>query len=878
MAIRAALINGARRLAFFARLFSWFSLRHLLRHPWRAGTVLLGIALGAAVFSSVRLTINASLDSFNRSMELITGKTQWVALRPGGRVPDDLVARLLKHPAVRTASPLLMSYVQPSLQEGEQPFLLIGLDPILDRPLRAWRQQHTGGDDPGVWLELLATPYSLLAAPRLLAKYSLAGGEVLSLEHVHQSSVAFRILGELAPEGLALVEGGLLAVTDIATMQEFTGLYGLADRIDVLLKPAATPVDVEQIRSLLPPGVNLEQPGEARQSGTTMIRAYQLNLSVLSFVSLFVGMFLVYSLVALNAAARRHELATLRSLGASEHLVFLLFLAEGGLLGVAGWLLAIPCSSFLVEQLLERVSSTISTLFVRVQVNRLRLDPGEMLLSFAITLAISLVAAWQPAREAMAVPPKEALQLQNSIPEKTRSARNLAILGLLLIALVWPLAHLPSPSGLPLPGYLATFLLFSGFSLLSPWLLQFLGTCLPPLLLRLAGQSAYLAGRYLRDAGTRTAISVGALITAMALFVALVIMVNSFRKTVEVWVEQTISGDLFVRPKMAGVNDYRDPVPPEVVRWLQHRQTEEPLEILPYRRIYLHYGQVPYQFEAIAMDVHLRHGGFLFVHGNPREALTQVQEGRGVLVSEVFANRTGLGLGSRYRVQLAQVDLEFPVVGVIRDYRTHGGVVFASLAVFQARTGDREWNGIRLFFPDRGSNPEMAAAKLRDRLLECCAGRHALDVTLGGELRGEILRIFDETFAITTVLLLIALLVAALGITTTLTVLVLERSRQLNTLAAIGASFAQIRGMIFWEAILIVAAGECMGIGCGLLLSKLLISVINRQSFGWTFIPSIDWPALAVSIPLILATALLAALPAVRLVFLTPPALALRER
>jgi putative ABC transport system permease protein len=869
--------NLAHRLAFFARLFCWFSLRHLWRHRWRAAAVMLGIALGAAVFSSVRFTVNASLDSFNRSMDLITGKTDWVVLRPGGRVPDELVAQLLKQPVIRTASPLLMSYVQPSFQENEEPFLLIGMDPILDRPLRSWSLPPTQSGTPGMWLDLLATPYTLLISPPLAQKYQLAPGQRLPLENVNRSE-PFSILGKLAPEGLALVQGGLVAITDLATMQEFTGLYGLADRIDLLLKPSATPAELEQIRALLPPGVVLEQPGEARESGKNMIRAYQLNLSVLSFVSLFVGMFLVYSLVALNAAARRRELAILLAVGASARLLFVLFLTEGGVLGVVGWLAAIPCSSFLVEQLLQRVSSTISTLFVRVQVDQLGLAPGEMALSLVVTVAISLIAAWQPAREAMRVPPQEALRLQGSAPQQRRSPQNLAVVGLVLIAWVWPLAHLPGPPGVPLPGYLATFLLFSGFSLLSPWLLHFLGTHLPPLLRRLAGESAYLAGRYLRDAGTRAAISVGALITAMALFVALVIMVHSFRKTVEVWVEQTISGDLFVRPKMAGVNDYRDPMPPAVVAWLQHEQTRMSLDILPYRRIYLYYEEMPYQFEAIDMEVHLRHGGFLFVRGDPRQVLPQVKAGRGVLVSEVFANQTGLGVGSHYRVRLDNVELEYPVVGIVRDYRTHGGVVFASLDDFQARTGDRAWNGVRLFFPDHPQDAQGAAAHLRDELLKCCGGRYALDVTLGGDLRREILHIFDETFAITTVLLLIALLVAALGITTTLTVLVLERTAQLNTLAAIGASFAQIRAMIFWEAILIVAAGESMGLGCGLLLSQLLISVINRQSFGWTFITSIDWPTLALSVPLILATALLAALPAIRVAFMTPPALVLRDR
>ncbi|NTV43053.1 MAG: FtsX-like permease family protein [Syntrophobacteraceae bacterium] len=139
------------------------------------------------------------------------------------------------------------------------------------------------------------------------------------------------------------------------------------------------------------------------------------------------------------------------------------------------------------------------------------------------------------------------------------------------------------------------------------------------------------------------------------------------------------------------------------------------------------------------------------------------------------------------------------------------------------------------------------------------------------------MRIFDETFAVTGVLLVIALMVATLGIATTLTVLVLERTRQLHTLRAVGASFGQIRMMILWEAILMVFAGEIIGLACGFLLSRLLIFVVNRQSFGWTFIYSVDWGSILLSLPLILTTALAAALPAGQALFKRSPAQALKE-
>jgi len=84
--------------------------------------------------------------------------------------------------------------------------------------------------------------------------------------------------------------------------------------------------------------------------------------------------------------------------------------------------------------------------------------------------------------------------------------------------------------------------------------------------------------------------------------------------------------------------------------------------------------------------------------------------------------------------------------------------------------------------------------------------------------------------------------------------------------------------MIFWEAVFLVAAGETAGLICGFALAELLNSVINRQSFGWTFVPHLDWSALLMSVPSVLMTALLAALPAIRLALRSSPALVLRER
>lgn len=861
-----------RSTNFFFGLFFRFSIRHMAKFPGRALVVLLGISLGAAVFTSVRLSIHASLNSFNQSMEMITGIADRVITRPGGRVPETLVGPLLKLPYVKSASPFLYTYVQPAIT-GKSPFLLIGFDPILDRPFRKWQLQNSTHSDQGIWLDLMRFPYSIFAGQPLLDDLGIKPQDGLTLEHVGQSA-GFIVLEALSSEGLALVEGGRVAITDIATFQEFTHIWGEVDRIDLLLDSTVSEKQINQIHNMLPEGITLGMPNEDQLSGQRMISAYQLNLSVLSFVSLFVGMFLVYSLVALNAASRRKELAILRSTGASAKLIFFIFIAEGGFFGLVGWLIAIPISSVFAKYLLYGVGETISTLFVRVSVDNLTLSAWEIFVSLGMTMFISVLAAFQPAREAMKVSPKEAMDIGQPVATYRKSSRYLAITGVLFILMVWPLSSIPPPENFPFPGYLATFVLFLGFSMLSSWSLEMVAKITEPALLYLGKEPAWLAGRYVHSSGMRTAVSVGALITAVALFSALVIMVHSFRRTVELWANQTVAGDIFIRSKMADINRYKDPVSQNAMVFFNN--LDEPVDIDIYRRLFLNYGKNLYQFEALKWDVYLQYGSFFWTEGNMKTGLQRLKNGEGVLVSEVFANRTGLGVGNLFQTSIRGTWFELPIIGVVRDYRTQGGVVYYSLEHYQDKTGDLNWGGVRVFFKDREKIPDEAVFQMRNRIIKCCGD--SVNVTLGTQLREAILKIFDETFAITTILLLIALVVAALGITSTLTVLVLERSRELNTILAVGGSYGQIRAMIFWEAFLMVLTGEFLGILCGIALSYLLVFVINKQSFGWTFLYGMDLKTLAVSYPLIIFTALAAAIPAIRMVFKQPPANLLRER
>jgi putative ABC transport system permease protein len=291
----------------------------------------------------------------------------------------------------------------------------------------------------------------------------------------------------------------------------------------------------------------------------------------------------------------------------------------------------------------------------------------------------------------------------------------------------------------------------------------------------------------------------------------------------------------------------------------------------------LNYGAIPYLLEPIDTVSYLRRSGFIFIEGSPVTVASALNEGKGVVVSEVFSNQTGLRVGQRFKAAVESVELDMPILGIIRDYRTGGGVVYCSLSFFERATADRQWTGAIIFVNDRGAGLGRRITGLRNRILLSAAQRgESIEATAGSELRLNILQIFDETFAVTTALLFISLVISALGVATTLTILVLERARQFQTMIATGASPAQVRAVIGWEALTMVLMGEALGLACGFILSVLLIFVINKQSFGWTFIYSVDWLTLAVSFPLVCAAALLASVLAAQLVFRGSPATVLR--
>jgi putative ABC transport system permease protein len=244
-----------------------------------------------------------------------------------------------------------------------------------------------------------------------------------------------------------------------------------------------------------------------------------------------------------------------------------------------------------------------------------------------------------------------------------------------------------------------------------------------------------------------------------------------------------------------------------------------------------------------------------FVGGGEREKMAQMFSGQDVvIVTESFARRHGTRDGAVIRIATPSGEAGFRVAGIYYDYTSDRGLIMMDRPVFDRWWHDPGVNSVAVYLKP-GADVAAAAVRARNRW----AGE-GLIVYTNAALRARILAVFDQTFAVTGVLKVIAVLVAIVGIFLALTALVIERQREIGVLRALGASRGQVRGMLLSEAALLGTVSSALGIAAGMSLAMVLTWVVNKAFFGWTI--ELQWPWLMIAAtPLwIVAAAMIAAL------------------
>jgi putative ABC transport system permease protein len=321
---------------------------------------------------------------------------------------------------------------------------------------------------------------------------------------------------------------------------------------------------------------------------------------------------------------------------------------------------------------------------------------------------------------------------------------------------------------------------------------------------------------------------VAALAVSLAMMVAISIMIGSFRETVSYWVDQSLVADIYARPLTRTSATVDGEIADEAIAMLQADAAIE--AVYPYASQSLNYQGRQIALGSSDFSIFGKHGRLLFKSpANGREKIISAIDKDEIVVSESFSLLFKKQTGDLVELPTAKGSHSFKIVAIYYDYASNRGTVVMDNTT-HARYFDRAKPASVSIYLKAGADVD----EVRERLAQSIGRRFQLLVTTNRAIRNEVIRIFDSTFSITYALELIAIVVAGLGVISTLITLILERREELAMLGFLGASRAQIRRMIVIEALLIGGVSEAIGALIGTLMSLVLIYVINVQSFGWT--------------------------------------------
>jgi len=831
------------------------AVRHATRRPLQSALLVLGVALGVAVVVAVDLANGSALAAFNLSTEAVTGRaTHRVIGGPRG-LDEDLYRRLRVELGERASAPVVEGLVR-ARELGGETLTLLGVDAFAEPPFRGFLSGGEAGGEAGgrapsaeALAAFMTTPGAVLVSRDLAARAGVRPGERLTLD-AGPRVVAATVAGLLDPaDDLSRRALSALVLADIATAQEVLGKEGRLDRIDLRIPPPAAAA-LAPIRAALPPGAEIAPAGESQATVASMTAAFRLNLTALSLLALLVGMFLIFNTVRFSVVQRRPTLAILRALGVTRREIFGLVLAEAAALGALGSLLGLGLGVVLGRAAVGLVTRTINDLYFVVNVQGVPVPADSLVRGGLLGLGAAIVAAALPALEATSVPPVTALRRSDAeararagVPRLLAGGLACALAGALCLALPGERVDL---------GFAGMAAVVFAFALAAPAATLALMALAAPVTGRLFGLVGRMAPRGVTRALSRTAVAVAALMVAVCVSIGVSLMVGSFRSTVERWLADTLRADIFVSPpsvSAARLEGTLDPALagelaalPGVTGTSTARRAEVRSPDL---------GRL--EVTAIRSDIAGEGRAYLDAIG-PAAAIWRAMEAGSITVSEPFARRHRVGVGDTVRLATDDGGVRaHPIAGVFYDYGSERGVVFMADAVYRAGWRDEGVSSIALVLaPDRDA--DAFAADLRRRL----AGREAVSVQSNRGLRAEVLRVFDQAFAITTALQVLAIVVAFIGVLSALLALQLERAREFGTLRATGMTERQLGALSLLETGLMGAVAGLLSWPAGLALALLLIHVINRRSFGWTIQTTIEPATFLQALGLAVGAALLA--------------------
>jgi putative ABC transport system permease protein len=827
-------------------LLRTLSLSYIRRHMVKTLLTLLGVVVGVATYSSIRSAQGTLVKGIRSTVDRVAGKAQLQITMVGG-VPEEVQERIRGLEGIRATAPVIEQIVVP--ERGELGSLMvIGVDLLGDREMRdyGFEGEDADLDDP---LLFLAQPDSALFTRQFADKAEFKTGQSLFLRlPTGMKRVAAR--GLLTPKGFSEAFGGNLMVVDVYAAQKLFGRGHRFDRLDVRLTEGTSIAQATAtLEKALGPAFRVETPDRRGEQTERVVNSFVSSFNISSGFALAIGTFLIFNAFNVAVNRRRRDIGTLRALGATPCQVQALFLTEALIIGVVGGGIGCLSGTALSQGFLRMMGQATESLYGVTSSGVVQLAPRIALESMVLGIVASLIGAWGPALTASRISPTEAFAngaFQTRLPAKAapRIAAGCVAFGCAILLALRP----------PFGGNLLILTVLglggTGLVLLVGPLTRGGVRLCTPLIARFAPVSARLSSDALLGSPRRTSGTVMAMALSLSFVLGFAGYMGSTKTAMSRWMSDNLTCDLFVR---ASANFTRpDFLFPEELR-NEILKVPGVRVVESYRGIHPLYEGHPILVSSVDVGPFMDRTRLEFVQGDAESMRRGVTREGMCTVSENFYRRYKLGVGQQLKLVTPSGNVGIPIAAVIRDYSSDQGTVYIDRTFFL-----RLWKDDRVDIFNVSVVPGANVGQVRDAIRAGLAGKFPALISTRQEFTSEIGKAIDAFYALTQITVFLALLVAFLGIVTSLLISVAERTREIGILKALGAFPSQIARSIVVEALSLAMVGLVLAIPAGNLFAFFMEGAIAEFYTGWRMPHQYAWEILAqllIALPLISAFA-----------------------
>ncbi len=790
-------------------MISWgYATSELRRRPGRSLLTLLSVVIAVAAIVAVTSATATTRRAYRQVFEALAGRADLqVVARGGGRFQQQVAETIRSLPDVRAVVPVFHRATIIYAHGKKAKVLAVGI--VRDEPESLAGYKVVKGHLPEaadeIALEIeLATALKIDAGDdvRLLTSRGLRG---------------HKIAGLVALENAVRLQQGGMVLAPVDRLQRMFNSPGEVDALHVYLtKPERAAEVIAAGTGLLPAELRLAVPSSRSGLAEETLLLTEVSLDTASALSFTTAVFIALSVFLMNVGERRQQLAILRAVGATRRQIVGMVCREALLMGIIGTLVGIPLGVYGGYFLMHSMAAILQTNL-----------PETPNLSWALAVGAvfgpltCLVAAWYPARKASLVSPLEGMRpVVTMQPNRGHRATTIAGLAGVLVTIGLTVGSIRGE----IPIWMAVVgqvLALVSIVLLLPIVLAPAIKLLAWPIRRLITVEGEMSQRLvLRHAG-RSSLTIGVLFIAVATGVGTGNSVFSVTDDIRSWYERTITADFLLRATMPDMSGQDATSISESLRdQLAVLDGVERIDAVRMLRVEAR------GIDAIlvARDFHLYDRAPLDLIGGDSVAILKNLNQAEVVVGSVLAERLGVRAGDTLSVIFGEKSHAFRVAGVATEYTFGGSVINIDRGV-----ATRIFNieGVDSFLikcrPDKIAllEPKLRSLSEENGLLL--------------QSFGELLRLIDSMVAGVTgglwVLLTLGLLVGALGVVNTLTMNVLEQTRELGMLRAIGMRRGQIVKTVLGQAACIGLVGILGGGIAGTVLAR-MINICLGSMFG----------------------------------------------